>query len=329
MASVTIRNLCKTYSNGTEAVKDVSLEIRDGEFVVIVGPSGCGKSSILRMIAGLEDITSGEIAIGEKTMNDIAAKDRNISMVFQNYALFPHLNVYDNIAFGLKIRKEKREEIAKKVEAAAQLLGIRHLLKQRLNQLSGGERQRVAMGRAIVRDPAVFLMDEPLSNLDAKLRTQMRAELIHLHEQLHNTFIYVTHDQTEAMTMGERIVVMDKGVLQQVGTPQEIYRNPVNQFVAGFIGTPPMNLFPMEVDGIRYTAGVRPEHIIPCEAGADGAILSQVELIEFLGSEKLVYLDAAGRRLIMKTTENAPIEPKQSLYVNWEKERIHLFPWEE
>lgn len=321
MAAITVRQVNKVYPNGTHAVKDCSLEIRDGEFVVIVGPSGCGKSTLLRMIAGLEEITEGEIAIDGRIVNNVPAKDRDISMVFQNYALFPHLNVFDNIAFGLKIRKEKKAKIKEKVAAAAELLEIRHLLKQRLSQLSGGERQRVAMGRAIVRDPAVFLMDEPLSNLDAKLRTQMRAELTQLHRRLGNTFLYVTHDQTEAMTMGDRIVVMDKGVIQQAGTPEEVYNNPANRFVAGFIGTPPMNF----IRGPSGTVGVRPEHILLCGADAPDARQAAVELVEFLGGEKLVYLDAAGEKVVIKTGAETPVVTGQTVHFRWDRDKTHCF----
>ena len=315
MAAVTFRQVSKRYPNGTEAVKDFSLEIKDGEFVVVVGPSGCGKSSVLRMTAGLEEITGGEIVIGDRVMNRVAAKDRNISMVFQNYALFPHLDVFENIAFGMRVRKVKKPEIDRKVAQAAAMLGIEHLLRQRLDQLSGGERQRVAMGRAIVRDPAVFLMDEPLSNLDAKLRTQMRAELTQLHTRLGNTFIYVTHDQTEAMTMGERIVVMDRGVIQQVGTPEEVYNTPVNRFVAGFIGTPPMNFLPIE-GGVL---GVRPEHVLLCPPDAPDAVAATVAMVEFLGAEKLVYLDVDGARIILRAGAETAAEPGQRVFVRLEK----------
>lgn len=325
MATVTVKNVSKVYSGGTEAVKDFNLEIKDGEFVVIVGPSGCGKSTLLRMIAGLEDITEGEIWIGDRLMNGVAAKDRNISMVFQNYALFPHLNVFDNIAFGLKIRKTPKKEIERRVESAAELLGIGHLLRHKLGQLSGGERQRVAMGRAIVREPSVFLMDEPLSNLDAKLRTQTRAELAKLHSRLQNTFIYVTHDQTEAMTMGDRIVVMNDGAIQQAAAPKEVYERPANRFVAGFIGTPPMDFFPMEADGKHYTAGIRPEYILPCGPDAPGAKRATVELTEFLGAEKLVYLDIAGEKFIMKALAACEIGDGKEAFVCWDDGRLHLF----
>src|SRR5579875_3686274 len=241
MASVTLKNLTKRFGRVT-AVNDVSLDIHDGEFIILLGPSGCGKSTLLYSIAGLEDISGGEIYIGERLMNRVPPKARNIAMVFQDYALYPHMNVYDNMAFGLKLRKANRAEIDRRVQEAATLLGIEHLLERRPRELSGGQRQRVALGRAIVREPDVFLMDEPLSNLDAILRVQMRAEISKLHSRLQTTFIYVTHDQVEAMTMGDRIVILRDGVIQQVGTPQDVYAAPANVFVAGFIGTPSMNL---------------------------------------------------------------------------------------
>ena len=243
MAKVILKNISKVYDNKVEAVKDFNLEIADKEFVVFVGPSGCGKSTTLRMIAGLEDITSGELYIGDKLVNNIVPKDRNIAMVFQNYALYPHLSVYDNMAFSLSVRHEDKAEIDRKVRKAAEILDITELLDRKPKALSGGQRQRVAIGRAIVRDPQVFLMDEPLSNLDAKLRNQMRTEILKLHKQLDTTFVYVTHDQTEAMTLGDRIVIMRNGIMQQVGTPQEVFNHPANVFVAGFIGTPQMNFF--------------------------------------------------------------------------------------
>ena len=241
MAGLSLKNICKIYSNGYEAVKDFNLEIEDKEFIVFVGPSGCGKTTTLRMIAGLEQISKGELWIGDKQVNDALPKDRDIAMVFQNYALYPHMSVYDNMAFGLKLRKVPKEEIDKKVKEAAKILDIEHLLDRKPKALSGGQRQRVAMGRAIVRNPKVFLMDEPLSNLDAKLRGQMRIEISKLHRDLNTTFIYVTHDQTEAMTLGTRIVVMKDGEVQQIASPKEIYNNPANMFVAGFIGSPQMN----------------------------------------------------------------------------------------
>ena len=241
MASVSLREIYKKYSGGVIAVSDFNIEIQDKEFIILVGPSGCGKSTTLRMIAGLEEISEGELYIGDRLVNDVAPKDRDIAMVFQNYALYPHMTVFENMAFGLKLRKVPKDEIARKVEEAARILDIAHLLDRKPKALSGGQRQRVALGRAIVRNPQVFLLDEPLSNLDAKLRAQMRTEISKLHKKLGTTFIYVTHDQTEAMTMGDRIVVMKDGYIQQIDTPNNLYQNPVNQFVAGFIGSPQMN----------------------------------------------------------------------------------------
>ena len=241
MASLSLRSIYKKYPGGVVAVSDVNLEIKDKEFIILVGPSGCGKSTTLRMIAGLEEISEGELYIGDRLVNDVAPKDRDIAMVFQNYALYPHMTVFDNMAFGLKLRKVPKDEISRKVEEAARSLDISHLLDRKPKALSGGQRQRVALGRAIVREPQVFLLDEPLSNLDAKLRAQMRTEISKLHQKLGTTFIYVTHDQTEAMTMGDRIVVMKDGFIQQVDSPQNLYSNPVNLFVAGFMGSPQMN----------------------------------------------------------------------------------------
>ena len=241
MASLSLRNVYKRYPGGVTAVSDFNLEIKDKEFIILVGPSGCGKSTTLRMVAGLEEISDGEIYIGDRLVNDVAPKDRDIAMVFQNYALYPHMTVFDNMAFGLKLRKTPKEEIKRRVEEAARILDIEHLLERKPKALSGGQRQRVALGRAIVREPKVFLLDEPLSNLDAKLRAQMRTEISKLHQRLGTTFIYVTHDQTEAMTMGTRIVVMKSGIVQQVDTPQNLYTYPCNLFVAGFIGSPQMN----------------------------------------------------------------------------------------
>ncbi|MCI5751650.1 MAG: ABC transporter ATP-binding protein [Oscillospiraceae bacterium] len=241
MASLSLRSIYKKYPGGVVAVSDVNLEIKDKEFIILVGPSGCGKSTTLRMIAGLEEISEGELYIGDRLVNDVAPKDRDIAMVFQNYALYPHMTVFENMAFGLKLRKVPKDEISRKVEEAARILDISHLLDRKPKALSGGQRQRVALGRAIVREPQVFLLDEPLSNLDAKLRAQMRTEISKLHQKLGTTFIYVTHDQTEAMTMGDRIVVMKDGFIQQVDSPQNLYTNPVNLFVAGFMGSPQMN----------------------------------------------------------------------------------------
>ena len=255
MASVSLREIYKKYPGGVIAVSDFNIEIKDKEFIILVGPSGCGKSTTLRMIAGLEEISEGELYIGDRLVNDIAPKDRDIAMVFQNYALYPHMTVFENMAFGLKLRKVPKDEIARKVEEAARILDISHLLDRKPKALSGGQRQRVALGRAIVREPQVFLLDEPLSNLDAKLRAQMRTEISKLHKKLGTTFIYVTHDQTEAMTMGDRIVVMKDGYIQQIDSPTNLYQNPVNQFVAGFIGSPQMNFIDaklVKIDG-KYT----------------------------------------------------------------------------
>ena len=249
MAGLTLEHIWKKYPNGYEAVKDFNLEIEDKEFIIFVGPSGCGKSTTLRMIAGLEDISSGTLKIGDRVVNDVESKDRDIAMVFQNYALYPHMTVYDNMAFALKLKKTPKDEIDKAVKEAARILELDQVLKRKPAQLSGGQRQRVAMGRAIVRNPQVFLMDEPLSNLDAKLRVQMRAEIAKLHDRLEATIIYVTHDQTEAMTLGTRIVVMKDGIIQQVDTPKNLYNEPVNLFVAGFIGSPQMNFIDAVFDG--------------------------------------------------------------------------------
>ena len=259
MAQVTLQNVRKVYPSGFEAVKDLSLDIRDGEFIVLVGPSGCGKSTTLRMVAGLEDVSSGTISIGGRMVNDVHPKDRDIAMVFQNYALYPHMSVYKNMAFALKLRGMPKDQIERKVQAAAKILGIEELLERKPKALSGGQRQRVAVGRAIVREPKAFLFDEPLSNLDAKLRVTTRAELKSLHMRLKTTTIYVTHDQEEAMTLGDRIVVMSKGIIQQDGTPLDVYRKPRNRFVAGFVGTPPMNFFEGTIqrgaDGLYFDEG--------------------------------------------------------------------------
>ncbi len=255
MASLSLRNVYKKYPGGVVAVSDFNLEIKDKEFIILVGPSGCGKSTTLRMVAGLEEISEGEIYIGDRLVNDVAPKDRDIAMVFQNYALYPHMSVFDNMAFGLKLRKVSKDEIKRRVEEAARILDIEHLLERKPKALSGGQRQRVALGRAIVREPKVFLLDEPLSNLDAKLRAQMRTEISKLHQRLGTTFMYVTHDQTEAMTMGTRIVVMKNGYIQQVDTPQNLYLKPCNLFVAGFIGSPQMNFIDavlLEEKGVFY-----------------------------------------------------------------------------
>lgn len=292
MAEVILKDIKKSYDK-TNIIKGVNLDIKDKEFLVLVGASGCGKSTILRMIAGLEDITDGELYIGDTKVNNVPPKDRDIAFVFQSYALYPHMSVRDNIAFGLKMRKTPKDVIEKKVQEAAKMLNLEDLLDRKPRQLSGGQRQRVALGRAIVREPKVFLMDEPLSNLDAKLRVQMRSEIKKLHEKLQTTFIYVTHDQTEALTMGDRIVVLDKGVIQQVDTPDNIYKNPQNMFVAGFIGSPQMNFVNVkdlpinQPDRENVTAGIRPE-AFSLDKG-DVQLDIEVDMVEMLGSEKIVY----------------------------------------
>ena len=328
MADLSLRKVKKVYDNSVVAVQDFNLEIADKEFIVLVGPSGCGKSTTLRMVAGLEAITDGEIYIGGRLVNNVPPKDLDIAMVFQNYALYPHMTVYDNIAYGLKLRKLPKRVIDQKVREAAEILDISELLARKPKALSGGQRQRVAIGRAIVRNPQVFLMDEPLSNLDAKLRNQMRSEIIKLRKRINTTFIYVTHDQTEAMTLGDRIVIMKEGYIQQVGTPQEVFIHPANLFVAGFIGTPQMNFFDAELvrEGDRYhvslagatvtlspekcrrladggvesgpvTLGVRPEHMVLTTA--DNAIFASVDVSEMMGSAIHIHVDACGRDVVI------------------------------
>ncbi|MCH2161665.1 MAG: sn-glycerol-3-phosphate ABC transporter ATP-binding protein UgpC [Phycisphaerales bacterium] len=316
MASVQLESVNKIFPGNTHAVNDCSLEIGDGEFVVLVGPSGCGKSTLLRMVAGLEDLTSGTIRIGEQVVNDVAPKNRNIAMVFQNYALYPHKTARANMEFALKLRKMPRAERDQRVQAAARQLGIEELLDRRPAQMSGGQQQRVALGRALVREPACFLFDEPLSNLDAKLRSHMRGELKELHRSLATTSIYVTHDQEEAMTLGDRVVVMRDGVIQQVGPPLEIYRRPLNRFVAGFIGAPAMNIIEGRVDsegtgfdadggisiplpeklqpGRGIALGIRPQHLKPVQAGSPGSITLSVRFSEPLGEETDLTLDGPG-----------------------------------
>lgn len=296
MSSVTLKNVRKTYDNSKTVINDVSLEIKDKEFVVLVGASGCGKSTLLRMIAGLEDISSGEIYIGDKKVNNVPPKDRDIAFVFQSYALYPHMTVRENIAFGLKMRKVDKATIEKKVQEAAEILNLGEYLDRKPKQLSGGQRQRVALGRAIVRNPKVFLMDEPLSNLDAKLRVQMRSEIKKLHEKLQTTFIYVTHDQTEALTMGDRIVVLNNGDIQQVASPDEIYNNPTNTFVAGFVGSPQMNFIEGKDIGLdeNILYGIRPEKMT--RADGDIKLTVDVEISEMLGSEKIAYFNIGSRK---------------------------------
>ena len=295
MASLSLRNVYKRYPGGVVAVTDFNLEIKDKEFIILVGPSGCGKSTTLRMVAGLEEISEGEVYIGDRLVNDVAPKDRDVAMVFQNYALYPHMTVFDNMAFGLKLRKTPRDEIKRRVEEAARILDIEHLLERKPKALSGGQRQRVALGRAIVREPKVFLLDEPLSNLDAKLRAQMRTEISKLHQRLGTTFIYVTHDQTEAMTMGTRIVVMKSGLVQQVDTPQNLYLYPCNLFVAGFIGSPQMNFIEAKLlkegedffveygtEDTKTRAGVKFKIKLPAEKNKDNC------LEEYAGKEVIM-----------------------------------------
>lgn len=300
MSSVILKNVRKTYDNNKTVINNVNLEIKDKEFVVLVGASGCGKSTLLRMIAGLEDISDGEIYIGDKKVNNVAPKDRDIAFVFQSYALYPHMTVRENIAFGLKMRKVDRATIEKKVLEAAEILNLGEYLDRKPKQLSGGQRQRVALGRAIVRNPKVFLMDEPLSNLDAKLRVQMRSEIKKLHEKLQTTFIYVTHDQTEALTMGDRIVVLNNGDIQQVDSPDEIYNNPKNTFVAGFVGSPQMNFINGKDIGLdeNILYGVRPEKMT--RADGDIKLTVEVEISEMLGSEKIAYFNIGDKKCSAK-----------------------------
>jgi sn-glycerol 3-phosphate transport system ATP-binding protein len=287
MAQVSFRDVRKSYA-GLEVIHGVSVEVKDGEFVVIVGPSGCGKSTLLRMVAGLEQITSGEVAIGGRVVNKLEPKDRDIAMVFQNYALYPHMSVYDNMSYGLRIRGFPKTDLDARVRKAAEVLELSAFLQRKPRQLSGGQRQRVAMGRAIVREPAVFLFDEPLSNLDAKLRVQMRAELQALHRRLGTTSLYVTHDQVEAMTLAHRMIVMNAGRAEQIGAPLEVYAKPATTFVAAFIGSPPMNLIPQERDGRKMLFGIRPEHLEPC-AESEAKLVADIDLIEPLGADTLVY----------------------------------------
>lgn len=360
MASISLKNIYKIYPGDVTAVHDFNLEIEDKEFIILVGPSGCGKSTTLRMIAGLEEISKGELRIGDRVVNDVPPKDRDIAMVFQNYALYPHMTVYKNMAFGLQLRKMPKEEIDKKVTDAAKILDIEHLLNRKPKALSGGQRQRVALGRAMVRDPAVFLLDEPLSNLDAKLRTAMRSEITKLHKRLGTTFVYVTHDQTEAMTMGDRIVVMKDGFIQQVDTPQQLYDNPCNIFVAGFIGSPQMNMLPVTVqkkDG-KYCAmfgstpilipegkaapgtldkyvgkdcvlGIRPENLhdeaVYLESPTCSVIDASVDLAELMGSEIYLYLSSGGSKLVAKVPPRSRAKDGDTIKIAIDCQKIHLF----
>ena len=358
MASVKLEHIYKIYDGGVEAVSDVNLEIEDKEFIILVGPSGCGKSTTLRMIAGLEDISKGTLTIGDMVANDVAPKDRDIAMVFQNYALYPHMSVYDNMAFGLKLRKTPKEEIRRRVEEAARILDIDHLLDRKPKALSGGQRQRVALGRAIVRDPKVFLLDEPLSNLDAKLRAQMRTEISKLHLRLGTTFIYVTHDQTEAMTMGTRIVVMKDGFIQQIDTPMGLYNTPANMFVAGFIGSPQMNFTDCVVgadgnsltldghtinvpegiaakikaagcEGKEVVLGIRPEDLHDEEAflatSAESTVDAFVEVTEQMGSETFLYLKIGETSYTARVNPRTTAAPQSNIKIAFDLNKIHLF----
>src|SRR5512145_2287583 len=323
MAQVDFRNVRKSYAN-LEVIHGVNVTVQDGEFVVMVGPSGCGKSTLLRMVAGLETITSGEIAIGNRVVNDLEPKDRNIAMVFQNYALYPHMSVYDNMAYGLKIQKRTKEDIDARVQRAAGILELSKLLARRPRELSGGQRQRVAMGRAIVREPMVFLFDEPLSNLDAKLRVQMRSELQALHQRLGTTSLYVTHDQVEAMTLAHRMIVMNAGRAEQIGAPLEVYARPATTFVASFIGSPPMNLIPQERDGRRVLFGIRPEHLEPC-VESEAKLLPEIDLIEPLGADTLVYGHLEGGTRIAARLHSSIDARTGRLPLRYSLEHVHYF----
>ena len=365
MASLSLKHIYKKYPGGVTAVSDFCLDIKDKEFIIFVGPSGCGKSTTLRMIAGLEEITEGELFIGDRLVNDVAPKDRDIAMVFQNYALYPHMSVFDNMAFGLKLRKTPKEEIKRRVEEAARILDITHLLDRKPKALSGGQKQRVALGRAIVRHPKVFLLDEPLSNLDAKLRATMRTELTKLHQRVETTFVYVTHDQVEAMTMATRIVVMKDGLIQQVDTPQHLYDKPVNLFVAGFIGTPQMNFINAVVEkkngeyyisfcgntikipnskylnekeenvieeyvGKEIVAGIRPEALhddkMYLEKFADSVIETDVEVTELMGAEIYLYLIAGEEQnLIARVAASSQARAGDKIKIALDPDKIHLF----
>jgi len=328
MAALSFRQLVKRYGRGasaTQVIHGISAEIADGEFVVIVGPSGCGKSTLLRMVAGLEDISDGELRIGDVLVNDLEPARRDIAMVFQNYALYPHMSNYDNMAYGLKIAGVAKADIKRRVEKAAQILELGHLLQRKPRELSGGQRQRVAMGRAIVREPQVFLFDEPLSNLDAKLRAQTRVEIRKLHAELGITSLFVTHDQVEAMTLAQRMMVMNAGVMEQFGTPEEVYHRPASTFVASFIGSPPMNLLHHAPGGKEGTIlGIRPEHL---RVVTDGGWPMQVNSVELLGAERLVYGRVNDEALILRIDESAPCPASgQTIHVQpAEPHRVHAF----
>ncbi len=359
MASISLRHIYKKYPGGVTAVSDFNLEVKDKEFLVLVGPSGCGKTTTLRMIAGLEEITEGELFIGDDLVNDVAPKDRKIAMVFQNYALYPHMSVFENMAFGLKLNKTPKEEIKRRVEEAARILGITHLLDRKPKALSGGQKQRVALGRAIVRNPKVFLLDEPLSNLDAKLRASMRTELTKLHNRVETTFVYVTHDQVEAMTMATRIVVMKDGLIQQVDTPQNLYDSPCNIFVAGFIGTPQMNFMTgtltkkgddvyfnfenvslklpkekaaapelAEYIGKEVVAGLRPECISDSDnidTAAENFFDVDVDVTELMGAEIYLYLSVGESNLIARVSSRSKTRAGDKIKVSFDMSRLHIF----
>jgi len=344
MASVELRNVRKSYG-GNAVIHGVDVRVADGEFIVIVGPSGCGKSTLLRMVAGLEEITAGEIVIGERVVNGLEPKDRDIAMVFQNYALYPHMSVFGNMAYGLRIRGLAKDDIAARVNRAAEILELGPLLSRKPRALSGGQRQRVAMGRAIVREPAVFLFDEPLSNLDAKLRVQMRFEIRKLHRRLATTSLYVTHDQVEAMTLGERMIVMNAGRAEQIGTPMEVYGNPATQFVAGFIGSPAMNFLPGKAEaggrvalagggsvrarvaldaGRAVSVGIRPEHLLPC-TGAEASVSGAVEMVEQLGADTLVHVAHGGSPLVARLPHGTQPGLGVAMSLATDPERVYIF----
>ena len=354
MANVQLKHIKKVYDKNVLAIKDANVTINDREFVVLVGPSGCGKSTLLRMIAGLEEITGGDLLIDDKRVNELSPKDRDIAMVFQNYALYPHMTVYENMSFGLKLRKYPKAEIKKRVEEAAEILGLTDYLKRRPKEMSGGQRQRVAIGRAIVRKPKVFLFDEPLSNLDAKLRVQMRVEIKRLHKQLQATMIYVTHDQVEAMTMGDKIVVLKDGDVQQVDTPMNLYHNPANKFVGSFIGSPGMNFIEGEIveqNGKRFQSpdfnfripkgqadrlalgniilGIRPESFYNVAYEKDRTLSDpqtiQLDVIEPIGAETFLYFNLSGRQICMRSTSGIVYEAGQQIQVGLDQERLYFF----
>ena len=355
MASISLKNIKKTYEDGVTVIDNLNLEIKDKEFIILVGPSGCGKSTTLRMIAGLENVTDGEMYIGDKKVNNVSPKDRDIAMVFQSYALYPHMSVYKNMAFGLKNRKVSKEEIDKKVKAAAKMLDIEEYLNRKPRALSGGQRQRVALGRAMVREPSVFLLDEPLSNLDAKLRTEMRSRISMLHKQLETTFVYVTHDQTEAMTMGDRIVVMKDGVIKQYDTPQMLYNHPQNMFVAGFIGSPQMNFIDCKIvkknncyyavishyeirlpermndylilyENRDVVLGIRPEDMEISNNNEKGnTIKVYVDIVEMTGADYFLYCNFENKKIIANVSSNQNIESDKDYLLKIDIDRIHIF----